>query len=126
MNRDEIIKKKYNTVYRGLDEQAVRQHLSSLADIIDRKDEHINKVVERLNERQGNLKSFKSVETTIHEAILFATKAGADIKLRCQNHGDSIIQKAEIEAEKIIENARNDAAKITPYTEELKNNAKIF
>ena len=126
MNRDEIIKKKFNTVYRGLDEQAVRQHLSSLADIIDSKDERIKQLEEMLNERQENLNSFKSVETSIHEAILSATKAGDDIKLRAQNHGYSIIQKAEIEAEKIIEHARNDAAKMTRYTEELKNNAKIF
>src|SRR5699024_6286239 len=126
MNRDEIIKKKFNTVYRGLDEQAVRQHLSYLADIIDSKDERIKQLEEMLNERQENLNSFKSVETSIHEEILSDIIAGDEIKLIAQNQDNSIIQKAEIEAEKIIEHAQNDAAKMTRYTEELKNNAKIF
>lgn len=126
MERSEITNKKFNTVYRGLDEQAVRQHLNEIADEIERKDERISQLEEMLNERQENLNSFKSVETSIHEAILSATKAGDDIKLRAQNHGDSIISKAEIDAKQIIENARNEAAKMTHYTETLKNEAKIF
>src|SRR5699024_1618240 len=122
----EIIKKQFNTVYRGLDEQAVRQNLTTLEDIIDSKDERIKQLAEMLNERQENLNSFKSVETSIHEAIESDTEAGDEIKLRDQNHEDSIIQKAENVAKKIIEHARKDAAKMTRYIEELKNNANIF
>ena len=126
MNKEEIKNKKFSTVYRGLDEQAVRQHLTEIADEIDKKDARIIQLEEMLNERQENLNSFKSVESSIQEAILSAAKAGDDIKQRAQNYGDSIIQKAETEGAQIISRAAEKENHMIQHNEDLKRQAKIF
>lgn len=126
MKREEIINKKFSTVYRGLDEQAVRQHLAEVAEEFDKKDARILQLEEMLNEREENLNSFKSVESSIQEAILSAARAGDEIKQRAQNYGDSIIQKAETEGEQIISRARQKENHMMQHNEDLKRQAKIF
>lgn len=126
MKREEVINKKFSTVYRGLDEQAVRQHLIETADALDKKEARILQLEEMLNEREENLNSFKSVESSIQEAILSAVKAGDDIKERAQNYGDSIIQKAETEGEQIISRAAAQENHMMQHNEDLKRQAKIF
>ncbi|CDZ99429.1 Septum site-determining protein DivIVA [Jeotgalicoccus saudimassiliensis] len=126
MKREDITNKKFSTVYRGLDEQAVRQHLTEIADALDKKDARIAQLEEMLNEREENLNSFKSVESSIQEAILSASKAGDEIKQRAQNYGDSIIQKAETEGEQIISRARQRENHMMEHNEDLKRQAKIF
>ncbi len=126
MKREEITNKKFSTVYRGLDEHAVRQHLTEVADELDKKDARISQLEEMLNEREENLNSFKSVESSIQEAILSAAKAGDDIKQRAQNYGDSIIQKAETEGEQIISRATERENHMMQHNEDLKRQAKIF
>lgn len=126
MNREEVTKKKFSTVYRGLDEQAVRHHLNDVADVIKEKDARIAQLEEMLNERQENLNSFKNVESSIQEAILSATKTGDDIKQRAQNYGDSIIQKAQTEGEQIISRAKQQSDHMVAHNEDLKRQAKIF
>lgn len=126
MRREEITNKKFSTVYRGLDEQVVRQHLTEVADELEKKDARISQLEEMLNEREENLNSFKSVESSIQEAILSAAKAGDDIKQRAQNYGDSIIQKAETEGEQIVSRARQKENHMMQHNEDLKRQAKIF
>lgn len=126
MNREEVTNKKFATVYRGLDEQAVRQHLKEVQQELDTKDAKIQQLEEMLNERQENLNSFKSVESSIQEAILSAAKAGDDIKARAQNYGDSIIKKAETEGEEIISRANQQSNHMMQHNEDLKRQAKIF
>lgn len=126
MRREEITNKKFSTVYRGLDEQAVRQHLTEVAHELEKKDARISQLEEMLNEREENLNSFKSVESSIQEAILSAAKAGDDIKQRAQNYGDSIIQKAETEGEQIVSRARQKENHMMQHNEDLKRQAKIF
>ncbi|CAD2078160.1 septum site-determining protein DivIVA [Jeotgalicoccus coquinae] len=126
MKREDITNKKFTAVYRGLDEQAVRQHLAEVADALEQKDARIRQLEEMLNEREENLNSFKSVESSIQEAILSASKAGDEIKLRAQNYSDSIIQKAETEGEQIISRARQRENHMMEHNEDLKRQAKIF
>ena len=126
MDREEVVSKKFSTVYRGLDEQAVRQHLKEVKSELDEKDNRIAQLEEMLNERQENLNSFKSVESSIQEAILSAAKAGDDIKARAQNYGDSIIKKAETEGEQTISRATQQSDHMIQHNEDLKRQAKIF
>lgn len=126
MNREEITKRKFSTVYRGLDEQAVRQHLNEVAGVIEEKDSRIEQLEQMLNERQENLDNFKNAGTSIQEAILSATKTGDDIKERAQNYGDSIIKKAETEGEQIISRAQMKSDHLIAHNEDLKRQAKIF
>lgn len=126
MKREDVTNKKFATVYRGLDEQAVRQHLNEVADVIKERDARIVQLEEMLNERQENLNSFKNVESSIQEAILSAAKTGDDIKQRAQNYGESIIQKAETEGEQIISRAQQQSDHLVAHNEDLKRQAKIF
>lgn len=125
MKREDITKKKFSTVYRGLDEHAVRQHLTEVADELDKKDDRIVQLEEMLNEREENLNSFKSVESSIQEAILSASKAGDEIKQRAQNYSDSIIKKAETEGEQIISRALMRENHMIEHNEDLKRQAKF-
>lgn len=126
MDRDEAVNREFAKVYRGLDEKEVRAHLRRLQDEMDKRDEEISKLEGMLSEREENLNSFRSVETSINEAILTAQKAGDDTKAAAQSRADEIVQSAEAERERIIEDALSSARHIANQTEDMKRQSKIF
>lgn len=126
MNREEAVNRKFPTVYRGLDEQEVRIHLRALQAEIDQRDEKIRQLEGMLDEKEENLNSFRSVETSINEAILTAQRAGDEAKRTAQARAEEIVKSAEAERERIISEGLVRARHIASQTEDMKRQSKIF
>ncbi|WP_020008721.1 DivIVA domain-containing protein [Salinicoccus albus] len=126
MDRDEAVNREFSKVYRGLDEKEVRTHLQKLQEEIEKQEEEISKLEGMLNEREENLNSFRSVETSINEAILTAQKAGDETKAAAQNRADEIVRSAEAERERIVNEGLSSARHIANQTEDMKRQSKIF
>ena len=126
MEASERTNRKFPTVYRGLDEKEVRDHLKRIEDEIEERDRKIAQLEEMLSERDENLNSFRSVETSINEAILTAQRAGDDTKKAAKDRADEIIRGAEAERDIIIDKALNQARHIGSQTEDMKRQSKVF
>lgn len=126
MDREEAVNKKFAAVYRGLDEKEVRDHLRKLQDEVDSRDEKIKQLEGMLDDREENLNSFRSVETSINEAILTAQRAGDETKRIAKDRADEIVTGATAERERIIEEALARARHIATQTEDMKRQSKIF
>lgn len=126
MDREEALNRKFPTVYRGLDEKEVREHLQALQSEIDSRDEKIKQLEGMLDEKEENLNSFRTVETSINEAILTAQRAGDEAKRTAQARSEEIIRAAEAERERIVDDALARARHIASQTEDMKRQSKIF
>lgn len=126
MEASERTGKQFSTVYRGLDEKEVRDHLRKIQAEIDERDKRIAQLEEMLDERDENLSSFRSVETSINEAILTAQRAGDDMKEAARERANEIIAAAESERARILEEARSRARHIGSQTEDMKRQSKVF
>lgn len=126
MEASERTGRKFSTVYRGLDEKEVRDHLKKIQSEIEERDKKIDQLEGMLNEREENLSSFRSVETSINEAILTAQRAGDDMKEAARERANEIIAAAEAERERIMDDARNRARHIGNQTEDMKRQSKVF
>ncbi|GAA3718496.1 hypothetical protein GCM10022378_05910 [Salinicoccus jeotgali] len=126
MDREEALNRKFPTVYRGLDEREVREHLQAMQSEIDSRDEKIKQLEGMLDEKEENLNSFRTVETSINEAILTAQRAGDEAKRTAQARSEEIIRAADAERERIIDDALARARHISSQTEDMKRQSKIF
>jgi len=126
MDREEAVNRKFATVYRGLDEKEVRDHLKRLQDEIESRDEKIKQLEGLLDDREENLNSFRSVETSINEAILTAQRAGDETKRVASDRAEEIVAGAAAERERIIEDAMARARHIASQTEDMKRQSKVF
>lgn len=126
MDIEEIVNHKFSTVYRGLDEKEVRNHLRKLSEQLASRDQQIEQLEGMLSERDDNLQSFRNVETSINEAILTAQRAGDETKRAAEARADEIIKAAEGERERIIEEGMSRARHIANETEDMKRQSKIF
>ncbi|MCD2136587.1 DivIVA domain-containing protein [Salinicoccus halitifaciens] len=126
MEASERTGKKFSTVYRGLDEKEVRDHLRKIQAEIDERDKRIAQLEEMLDEREENISSFRSVETSINEAILTAQRAGDDMKEAARERANEIIAAAESERERIMDEAMSRARHIGSQTEDMKRQSKVF
>ncbi|MFB9861426.1 DivIVA domain-containing protein [Salinicoccus siamensis] len=126
MDREEALNRKFPTVYRGLDEREVREHLQAMQSEIDSRDEKIKQLEGMLDEKEENLNSFRTVETSINEAILTAQRAGDEAKRTAQARSEEIVRAAEAERERIIDDALARARHIASQTEDMKRQSKIF
>ncbi len=126
MDREEALNRKFPTVYRGLDEREVREHLQAMQSEIDSRDEKIKQLEGMLDEKEENLNSFRTVETSINEAILTAQRAGDEAKRTAQARSEEIIRAAEAERERIIDDALARSRHIASQTEDMKRQSKIF
>ncbi|AKG73713.1 DivIVA domain-containing protein [Salinicoccus halodurans] len=126
MDREEAVNRKFATVYRGLDEKEVRDHLKRLQEEVESRDAKIRQLEGLLEDREENLNSFRNVETSINEAILTAQRAGDETKRVAKDRADEIVTGAGAERERIIEDALARARHIASQTEDMKRQSKIF
>ncbi|MGK0552970.1 DivIVA domain-containing protein [Macrococcus capreoli] len=123
---DEIQNKSFNIVHKGLNENEVRDYLKQLSDELETLRREKKMLEQLIADKDENINRFKSVENTISDAILVAQKAGEEIKASAGMQADVIIQDAKNHAELIKKDAMQQAREIAFQTEDMKRQSKIF
>ncbi len=122
----EIKNKSFTRTKNGFEPTEVEQYLEQLSQEIERLKEDKKQLENVLQERDAHIKSFKDVEKSVGEAIVSAQRAADETKAAAQKEHDAIIQKAQAEANRIVNDGIEKSRRLSFQTEDMKRQSKIF
>lgn len=122
----EIKNKEFSRVKNGLEPTEVANYLDQLSTEIERlkKDKkQLEKVVE---DRDTNIKSYQDVHQSVSDALIQAQKVGEETKLAANKDAEATLAKAQVQADKIVNDAIEKARRLSFQTEDMKRQSKVF
>ncbi|MGI8315044.1 DivIVA domain-containing protein [Halobacillus mangrovi] len=122
----DIHNKEFTKAFRGYEEDEVNEFLDQVIkdyEIIIRQKKELEREVEQLNERLGH---FTNIETTLNKSILVAQETAEDVKSNANKESKIIIQEAEKNADRIVNEALDKSRRLSYEVEEMKKQAKVF
>ncbi|RWZ60678.1 DivIVA domain-containing protein [Halobacillus fulvus] len=122
----DIHNKEFTKGFRGYDEDEVNEFLDQVIkdyEIVIRQKKELEREVNQLNERLGH---FTNIEATLNKSILVAQETAEEVKTNAAKESKLIVQEAEKNADRIINESLEKSRRIALEVEELKKNAKLF
>lgn len=80
----------------------------------------------KVNELEASVEKYKTMEKTIHEAMVLAQKTSDEMIKNAHEKADFIIDKAENKAKELINGANDEVLTIIKRKEEAKHDLKAF
>ena len=108
----------------GLEPAEVSDYLNQLSNEIERLKEE--KQLEKVIERDTNIKSYQQVHQSVSDALVQAQQAGEETKLAANKEAEAVISKAQAQADLIVNDAIEKARHLSFQTEDMKRQSKIF
>lgn len=104
----DIRKQEFKKAFRGVDPEEVEAFLSMVADefeLLIREKNHLN---DELIKLRTQLKDYQQVEHTLRETLVKAQNTVDESRANSKREAEIVIQEAELKAEQIIREARED------------------
>lgn len=122
----DIHNKEFTKTFRGYEEDEVNAFLDQIIkdyEITIRERADLEEKVEKLEEKLGH---FSNIENTLNKSILVAQETAEEVKSNARKESKLIIKEAEKNADRIINEALNEARQIYLENEEVKKQGKVF
>ena len=102
----ELKKADFKRGLRGYNPDEVQQLLASAAESLEEAVRDNKELKEKIIQLQERLRYYESMEKTINETMLMAQKSSAATRQATEREAELIVARAEVEAEKLLEEAR--------------------
>ena len=122
----DIEQQEFSRSFRGYNEEEVDDFLDKIVkdyEELINENVRLNEEIEKMKER---LKEFSEIEETLRSALLNAQKSAEEMKERVDNEVKAIIEKAEIEAEMIKQQASQKEDGVKNEIDNLRKYKFIF
>jgi len=122
----DIEQQEFSRSFRGYNEEEVDDFLDKIVkdyEELINENVRLNEEIEKMKER---LKEFSEIEETLRSALLNAQKSAEEMKERVDNEVKAIIEKAEIEAEMIKQQASQKEDLVKNEIDNLRKYKFIF
>ena len=122
----EIKNKEFTRVKNGLEPTEVVNYLEQLSNEIERLKEDKKQLEKVVEDRDTNIKSYKDVHQSVSDALIQAQKVGEETKLAANKDAEATLAKAQVQADKIVNDAIEKARRLSFQTEDMKRQSKVF
>lgn len=122
----EIKNKEFSRVKNGLEPTEVANYLDQLSTEIERLKEDKKQLEKVVEDRDTNIKSYKDVHQSVSDALIQAQKVGEKTKLAANKDAEATLAKAQVQADKIVNDAIEKARRLSFQTEDMKRQSKVF
>lgn len=122
----EIKNKEFSRVKNGLEPTEVANYLDQLSTEIERLKEDKKQLEKVVEDRDTNIKSYQDVHQSVSDALIQAQKVGEETKLAANKDAEATLAKAQVQADKIVNDAIEKARRLSFQTEDMKRQSKIF
>ena len=102
----ELKKADFKRGFRGFNKEEVRNLLASAAETLEELIKENKEFKERLIKLEERVKNFEDMEKTINATLVTAQKASESARQSAEREAELNVAKAEVQAEKILEDAR--------------------
>ena len=111
----DIDQQQFSVVFRGSDPEEVRAFLNQVSRELEEQNRSNLRLKEDMRRLEQQVEGFREHEAQLRDALASASRMTDDIKESAKKEATLIRAEAEVEAEKIVSEARNDLAR---YAEE--------
>ena len=122
----EIKNKEFTRVKNGLEPTEVANYLEQLSNEIERLKEDKKQLEKVVEDRDTNIKSYQDVHQSVSDALIQAQKVGEETKLAANKDAEATLAKAQVQADKIVNDAIEKARRLSFQTEDMKRQSKVF
>ncbi|MCK6220162.1 DivIVA domain-containing protein [Staphylococcus capitis] len=122
----EIKNKEFSRVKNGIEPTEVANYLDQLSTEIERLKEDKKQLEKVVEDRDTNIKSYKDVHQSVSDALIQAQKVGEETKLAANKDAEATLAKAQVQADKIVNDAIEKARHLSFQTEDMKRQSKVF
>lgn len=122
----EIKNKEFSRVKNGLEPTEVANYLDQLSTEIERLKEDKKQLEKVVEDRDTNIKSYQDVHQSVSDALIQAQKVGEETKLAANKDAEATLAKAQVQADKIVNDAIEKARRLSFQTEDMKLQSKVF
>jgi cell division initiation protein len=122
----ELRKPDFKHCMRGYNPDEVNAMLSSAADALEELIRENKELKDKYAAIEDKIKTYQNMENTLNETLILAQKASDSARQAAQREAELITARAEVEAEKILEDARARQMKLKLETEELEHQKQAY
>ena len=122
----EIDNKTFPRVFKGYNETEVDDFLDQIAADYGKLYKENAELKNEIEQSKKELEHYRKVEHTLQNTLVMAQSTAEDIKSVAQKQADQIIQEAQGEARKTVENIYREQADKQRELEELKRNFEVY
>ncbi|MEJ7155555.1 DivIVA domain-containing protein [Staphylococcus capitis] len=122
----EIKNKEFSRVKNGLEPTEVANYLDQLSTEIERLKEDKKQLEKVVEDRDTNIKSYQDVHQSVSDALIQAQKVGEETKLAANKDAEATLAKAQVQADKIVNDAIEKVRRLSFQTEDMKRQSKVF
>lgn len=117
----DILQQKFKAKIKGYDPEEVEAFLNLVAEDYKKANEEISKLTEKIEEQKKEIEELLAREKVLKEAIISTKKISEQIQVNAENEAINVIKQAEMMSQTIIDQARNEVAKIKNEIDKLRD-----
>jgi len=122
----ELRKPDFKRTFKGFSPDEVQAILSSAADALEELIRENKELKEKGSALQEKVKSYQDMENTLNETMILAQKTGDSARQTARREAELITARAEVEVEKMMEQARARVMELKLEVEELQHQKQAY
>ncbi len=122
----DILQKQFRRTFRGFDPEEVEAFLALVATEFEALVKDQMALREQTQRQAEDIAEYRSRERALHETLVTAQKASEEIRDSARKEAEITISDAELQAEKIVQNAHSRFLRIVDDINELKRQRVQF
>lgn len=122
----DLKKAEFKRVMRGFDPGDVSEMMAAAAETLEELVRENRELKDKVNNLSDRLKSYESMEHTLNETLITAQKAGDSTRQAAERESELIVARAEVQAEKLIEEAKSELKRIRYQIEMLEHEKDAY
>ncbi len=122
----ELRKPDFKRSFRGWSPDEVQAMLSSAAEALEGLIRENKELKDKYAAIEDKVKNYQSLESTLNETMILAQKAGDSAREAAKREAELITTRAEVEAEKMLEQARARLMELKLEVEELEHQKQAY
>jgi cell division initiation protein len=123
---NEILQKKFSQSIRGLKPDQVNEFLKLVASEFEELLRQNMMMSEKIKQMEEAVEEYRHMENTLKNTLISSQKIGQEIKEEAERKGNIMIRESELEAERIIQKAKQRKERLEEETIQILNQHKRF
>ncbi len=123
---NDILQKKFSASRRGLKADEVYEFLSLIASEFEKMLQQNKTLSNKLKELEEAMDEYRNMEATLKSTLISSQRIAQQVKEDAEREGNVIIRESELEAERIIQKARQRKDRLEEETFQLLNQHRRF
>lgn len=122
----DIHNKEFKRSFRGYNEDDVDEFLDRVIKDYEQLYRENIELKESIDRLTGKLEQFQHMETTLHNTLIIAQETAEEVKLNAKKTTELMLKEAEINAQKLAEEASNKVRRMADEYQDLKKQIDVY